>query len=76
MLGVLPGIIGLLQAIEAVKLILGIGEPLKGRLLTFDGLSTEFRELRLRRDPECPACGENAEFTGFIDYEQFCAVSL
>lgn len=75
-LGVLPGIIGLLQAIEAVKLILGVGEPLKGRLLAFDGLGTEFRELRLRRDPECPACGENAEFTGFIDYEQFCAVEL
>jgi molybdopterin/thiamine biosynthesis adenylyltransferase/rhodanese-related sulfurtransferase len=75
-LGVLPGIIGLLQAIEAVKLIVGVGEPLAGRLLAFDGLKTEFREMKLRRDPECPACGEDAEFTGFIDYEQFCAVSL
>ncbi len=75
-LGVLPGIIGLLQANEVVKLLLGVGEPLKGRLLAFDGLRTEFRELKLRRDPACPACGEDAEFTGFIDYEQFCAVEL
>ncbi|QDG54484.1 molybdopterin-synthase adenylyltransferase MoeB [Persicimonas caeni] len=75
-LGVLPGVIGLLQAIEAVKLLVGIGEPLSGRLLAFDGLKTEFREMKLRRDPKCPACGEDAEFTGFIDYEQFCAVSI
>ena len=75
-LGVLPGIIGLLQSIEVVKLLLRVGEPLKGRLLAFDGLKTEFRELKLRRDPECPACGEGAEFTGFIDYEQFCRVVI
>lgn len=75
-LGVLPGVIGLLQAIEAVKLLVGIGEPLSGRLLAFDGLKTEFREMKLRRDPKCPACGDDAEFTGFIDYEQFCAVSI
>ncbi len=75
-LGVLPGVIGLLQAIEAIKLIVGIGEPLTGRLLAFDGLKTEFREMKLRRDPKCPACGEHAEFTGFIDYEQFCAVTI
>ena len=75
-LGVLPGIIGLLQAIEAIKLIVGVGEPLSGRLLAFDGLKTEFREMKLRRDPQCPACGHDAEFTGFIDYEQFCAVSI
>jgi molybdopterin/thiamine biosynthesis adenylyltransferase len=75
-LGVLPGIIGLLQAIEVVKLLLGIGEPLKGRLLAFDGLKTSFRELKLRRDPECSVCRDDAEFTGFIDYEQFCRVEL
>ena len=75
-LGVLPGIIGLLQANEVVKLLLDIGEPLAGRLLAFDGLRTEFRELKLRRDPKCPACGDEAEFTGFIDYEQFCRVEL
>lgn len=75
-LGVLPGIIGLLQAIEVVKLLLGVGESLSGRLLAFDGLSTEFRELKLRRDPSCAVCGEDAEFTGFIDYEQFCRVEL
>jgi sulfur-carrier protein adenylyltransferase/sulfurtransferase len=75
-LGVLPGVIGLLQAIEAIKLIVGVGQPLSGRLLAFDGLDTEFREMKLQRDPQCPACGEEAEFTGFIDYEQFCAVSL
>ena len=75
-LGVLPGIIGLMQANEVIKLLLGIGDPLKGRLLAFDGLRTEFRELKLRRDPKCPACGDDAEFTGFIDYEQFCRVEL
>jgi molybdopterin/thiamine biosynthesis adenylyltransferase/rhodanese-related sulfurtransferase len=75
-LGVLPGVIGLLQAIEVVKLLLDIGQPLSGRLLAFDGLRTEFRELRLRRDPECPVCGDDAEFTGFIDYEQFCRVEI
>ncbi|MBA2661840.1 MAG: molybdopterin-synthase adenylyltransferase MoeB [Bradymonadaceae bacterium] len=73
-LGVLPGIIGLLQAIEVVKLIVGIGEPLKGRLLTFDGLNSQFRELKLRRDPECSVCRDGAEFTGFIDYQLFCNV--
>ncbi len=71
-LGVVPGIIGLLQATEALKLVLQVGEPLTGRLLAFDALSTEFRELKLRRDPECVACGDEATFTGFIDYEQFC----
>ncbi len=75
-LGVLPGIIGLLQAIEVVKLLLDIGEPLKGRLLAFDGLKTSFRELKLQRDPECSVCRDDAEFTGFIDYEQFCRVEL
>lgn len=73
-LGVLPGIIGLLQAIEVIKLAAGIGEPLIGRLLTFDGLKSEFRTLKLRRDPGCSVCGDEAEFTGFIDYQVFCNV--
>jgi len=72
-LGVLPGIIGMLQAIEAIKLIVGIGEPLVGRLLHFDALKIKFRELNLRRDPECPVCGENPTIFSPIDYEQFCA---
>ena len=73
-LGVLPGIIGLLQAIEAVKVLLDMGNPLVGRLMHFDGLGTRFRELKLRQDPECPACGEHAEWTGFIDYDHFCGI--
>ena len=71
-LGVLPGIIGMLQAIETIKLIVGIGEPLLGRLLHFDALKVKFRELNLRRDPECPVCGENPTIFSPIDYEQFC----
>jgi molybdopterin/thiamine biosynthesis adenylyltransferase/rhodanese-related sulfurtransferase len=71
-LGVLPGIIGMLQAIETIKLIVGIGEPLVGRLLHFDALKVKFRELNLRRDPECPVCGENPTIFSPIDYEQFC----
>jgi molybdopterin/thiamine biosynthesis adenylyltransferase/rhodanese-related sulfurtransferase len=71
-LGVLPGIIGMLQAIETLKLILGIGEVLVGRLLHFDALKVKFRELNLRRDPQCPVCGENPTIFSPIDYEQFC----
>ncbi len=71
-LGVLPGIIGMLQAIEAIKLIVGIGEPLIGRLLHFDALKVQFRELKLRRDPQCPVCGENPTIFAPIDYDQFC----
>ena len=71
-LGVLPGIIGMLQAIETIKLIVGIGEPLVGRLLHFDALKGKFRELNLRRDPGCPVCGENPTIFSPIDYEQFC----
>jgi molybdopterin/thiamine biosynthesis adenylyltransferase/rhodanese-related sulfurtransferase len=71
-LGVLPGIIGMLQAIETIKLIVGIGEPLIGRLLHFDALKVKFRELNLRRDPACPICGENPTIFSPIDYEQFC----
>lgn len=70
-LGVLPGIIGLLQANEALKLLLGQGEPLAGRLLTFDALATQFVELKVRRDPACPVCADGAVVT-LIDYEQFC----
>jgi molybdopterin/thiamine biosynthesis adenylyltransferase/rhodanese-related sulfurtransferase len=72
-LGVLPGVIGSLQANEALKLALGIGEPLIGRLLLFDALSTEFSEVKLRRDPECPVCGEHPTITDYIDYVEFCA---
>jgi len=71
-LGVLPGIVGLFQANEALKLILKIGEPLNGRLLTLDALSSTFRTLKLRRDPHCPVCREGAKIE-YIDYEQFCA---
>jgi molybdopterin/thiamine biosynthesis adenylyltransferase/rhodanese-related sulfurtransferase len=73
-LGVLPGIIGLMQANEALKLILGKGQPLVGRLLTFDALGTTFQELKLRRDPKCPVCAEGAKVE-FIDYERFCATA-
>ncbi len=73
-LGVLPGIIGLLQANEALKLILGKGEPLIGRLLTFDALETQFTELKLRRDPKCQVCADGAKVE-FIDYEQFCSTA-
>ncbi len=72
-LGVLPGIIGLLQANEAIKLILGLGSPLVGRLLCFDALAATFRELRLPRDPQCPGCGDSAKFSGYADIERICA---
>jgi sulfur-carrier protein adenylyltransferase/sulfurtransferase len=72
-LGVLPGVIGSLQASEALKLALDIGEPLVGRLLLFDALSAEFNEVKLRRDPDCPVCGEHPTITDYIDYVQFCA---
>ena len=74
-LGVLPGVIGSLQATEAIKLILGIGEPLTGRLLLFDALALRFRELTLRKNSSCPICGSNPTISGLIDYEQFCGVS-
>jgi adenylyltransferase/sulfurtransferase len=73
-LGILPGTIGLIQATEAVKLILGIGEPLVGRLLLYDALGMRFRELKLRKNPECPICGDHRTITGLIDYHQFCGV--
>ncbi|MET0398354.1 MAG: molybdopterin-synthase adenylyltransferase MoeB [Longimicrobiaceae bacterium] len=73
-LGVLPGIVGTLQAAETLKLLLGVGEPLVGRLLLLDALRMRFRELRLRKDPECPACGERPTIRELIDYERFCGV--
>jgi sulfur-carrier protein adenylyltransferase/sulfurtransferase len=73
-LGILPGIIGLVQATEAVKLILGVGEPLIGRLMLYDALAMRFRELKLRRNPECPVCGDHPTQTELIDYHQFCGV--
>ncbi len=72
-LGVLPGVIGLLQATEAIKLVLGIGEPLRGRLLQFDALSMRFRETRLHADPQCPVCAPDCAFPGYVDYTAFCA---
>ena len=73
-LGVLPGIVGAIQAMETIKLILGSGEPLVGRLLLFDALGMRFRELRLRKNPACPLCGEHRTITGLIDYEEFCGI--
>lgn len=72
-LGVLPGVIGLLQATEAIKLILGIGDSLAGRLLQFDALAMRFRETRLTADPDCPMCAAGRTFPGYIDYQQFCS---
>jgi adenylyltransferase/sulfurtransferase len=74
-LGILPGIIGLIQAAEAVKLILGEGQTLVGRLLLFNALQMRFRELKLRRDPACPLCGEHPTIQELIDYDQFCGVT-
>ncbi len=73
-LGILPGIIGLIQATEVVKLILGKGETLIGRLMIFDALAMKFRELKLRKDKGCPICGDNPTITELIDYEQFCGI--
>lgn len=75
-LGVLPGIIGTIQANEALKLILGAGEPLVGRLLLFDALAMRFREMKLRKDPDCPVCGVAPTITALIDYEQFCGMPV
>ena len=73
MLGVLPGVIGVLEAIETIKVLLELGDTLVGRLLHYDALSGEFRQLKLRRDPECSYCGDGKQFPGFVDYEFFCA---
>ena len=73
-LGVLPGIVGSIQAMETIKLILGAGEPLVGRLLLFDALAMRFRELKLKKNPDCPMCGKNRTITKLIDYEEFCGI--
>jgi adenylyltransferase/sulfurtransferase len=73
-LGVLPGIIGSLQALETIKLILGIGQPLIGQLLLFDALDMEFHSLYFARDIACPVCGESPKIRELIDYEEFCGV--
>jgi molybdopterin/thiamine biosynthesis adenylyltransferase/rhodanese-related sulfurtransferase len=74
-LGILPGVVGTIQATEAVKLIIGVGEPLVNRFMIYDALRMKFRELKLRKDPECPVCGENPTVTELIDYEQFCGIT-
>ncbi len=74
-LGVLPGIVGTLQALEALKLVLGIGAPLVGRLLVFDALALRFREVEVGRDPACPLCGASRTITGLVDYDAFCGAA-
>ena len=74
MLGILPGLVGVIQATEAIKLILGTGDPLIGRLLLIDALGMRFRELKLRKNPDCPACGKNPTITELIDYQEFCGI--
>jgi molybdopterin/thiamine biosynthesis adenylyltransferase/rhodanese-related sulfurtransferase len=73
-LGILPGLVGIIQATEVVKLILGKGDPLIGRLLLVDALAMKFRELKLRKNPECPVCGKNPTITELVDYEEFCGI--
>ena len=73
-LGVLPGIIGIIQATEAVKLIIGQGQPLIGRLLLYNALKMEFREVNIKRNPQCPVCGERPTITALIDYDEFCGI--
>ncbi|MBI4485319.1 MAG: molybdopterin-synthase adenylyltransferase MoeB [Acidobacteria bacterium] len=73
-LGVLPGMVGMIQATETIKLILGVGEPLIGRFLIYDALRMRFRELKLRKDPDCPVCGTHPTVTALIDYDQFCGI--
>jgi molybdopterin/thiamine biosynthesis adenylyltransferase len=77
-LGVLPGVVGVLQATEAIKIALGIGKTLAGRLLMYDALGTKFREMKLHRDPKCPTCGVGVDRSKIelIDYEQFCSVPV
>ena len=73
-LGVLPGVIGVIQATESIKLLTGVGNPLIGRFLIYDALNMKFRELKLRRDPDCPVCGTHPTVTKLIDYDQFCGI--
>lgn len=74
-LGILPGVVGTIQATEAVKLIIGAGEPLINRFMIYDALKMRFRELKLRKDPDCPVCGDNPTVTALIDYDQFCGIT-
>ena len=74
-LGVLPGVIGIIQATEAIKLIIGKGEPLIGRLLLYNALKMEFRELKIKRNPQCPVCGDQPTINALIDYDEFCGVT-
>ena len=73
MLGVLPGVVGTLEAIEVIKPLLGIGDPLVGRLLQYDALQQRFAEFRLEPSPDCRYCAEGVEFPGYVDYELFCS---
>src|SRR5580698_2462559 len=73
-LGILPGLVGVIQATEVIKLILGVGDPLIGRLLLVDALTMRFRELKLRKNPDCPVCGTHPTVTALIDYDQFCGI--
>ncbi len=73
-LGVLPGIVGCIQAVETIKLILALGKPLSGRLLLFDALNMEFRQVKVRRNPACPVCGDHPTVTELIDYQEFCGL--
>src|SRR5499425_939668 len=73
-LGILPGLVGVMQATETIKLIIGKGEPLIGRLLLIDALGMKFRELKLRKNPDCPVCGKNPTVTKLIDYQEFCGI--
>ena len=75
-LGILPGVVGTIQATEAVKLIIGVGEPLINRFMIYDALRMKFRELKLRKDPECPVCGDTPSVTELIDYELFCGMTV
>ena len=70
----LPGIIGVMQAIEAIKMIIGIGESLIGRLVSFDALKMRFKEFKIRKDPSCPICGDHPTIHELIDYDQFCGI--
>jgi len=72
----LPGVIGVIQATETIKLIVGKGEPLIGRLLMYDSLAMRFREIRIRRDPDCPLCGTHPSITELLNYEEFCGLEV
>ena len=72
----MPGVIGVIQATETIKLIVGQGEPLSGRLLMYDSLAMRFREIRIRRDPDCPLCGAHPTITELLNYEEFCGLEV